>query len=282
MVKSILIPLDPSPYTDTAIEIGCTIAKQHDAQLTGLVILDIEGIEKSIGPIPPGALYYAERLQEKHKKRAQERIDALLENFRSKCDKAGVKHVEAQNQGSPSERILEESIYYDLIIVGLRTHFHFETSDKSGNSLGKLLNESITPIYGIPKTLILPNPDLEKIKVLIPFNSSLPSARALQRFAQLMIPEITQARLVMSEENEEVANAALQHAKSYLELHGFKNIILDRTSEGIIDACEKTYLDWADAVVVGAHSKRGLFDFMVGSLTEHLIKWDKKPVLIGQ
>jgi len=45
---------------------------------------------------------------------------------------------------------------------------------------------------------------------------------------------------------------------------------------------EEQYLDWATIVVVGAHSKRGLYDFMLGSLTKYLIKEAKKPVIIGQ
>ena len=34
--------------------------------------------------------------------------------------------------------------------------------------------------------------------------------------------------------------------------------------------------------VINAHSKRGMFDFMIGSLTRHLIEAAKKPLLIGQ
>jgi len=173
-------------------------------------------------------------------------------------------------------------MFYDMVITGLRTHFHFETKDKPGRSLHELLAESITPIYGVPKDLTIPDPIEKKIKVLIPFNGSLPAARALQRFAQFMIPEMTQPRLLISHEDESVASSMLKHAKDYLELHGFKDIITDWTTDSIIDSCKESMLDWADVVVVGAHSKRGLFDFMVGSLTEHLIKWDKKPVLIGQ
>ncbi|KAA3617028.1 MAG: universal stress protein [Calditrichaeota bacterium] len=282
MIKSILIPLDPSPYTDSAIEVGCRMAKYHGAQLTGLVILDIPGIEKQIGPVPIGGSYYADKLEEKHTRHAQERIDQLLHKFRSKCDAAGVKHVESQNQGSPSERILHESLFYDMVITGLRTHFHFETQDKPGSSLHELLHESITPIYGVPKDLMIPDPISDKIKVLIPFNGSLPAARALQRFAQFMIPEMSEPRLLISEDDEHVASSLLKSAKDYLELHGFKNIITDWTTDKIIESCKGDMLDWADVVVVGAHSKRGLFDFMVGSLTEHLIKWDKKPILIGQ
>ncbi len=282
MIKSVLIPLDPSPYTDVAIEVGCRMAKYHGAQLTGLVVLDIPGIEKQIGPVPIGGSYYADKLEEKHTKHAQERIDQLLQKFRTKCEQAGVKHVESQNQGSPSERILHESLFYDMVITGLRTYFHFETTDKPGRSLHELLDESITPIYGVPKDLIIPDLESRRIKVLIPFNGSLPAAKALQRFAQFMIPTLTQPRLVISNDDEGVASSMLSHAKSYLELHGFTDIITDWTTDNIINSCKDSMLDWADVVVVGAHSKRGLFDFMVGSLTKHLIKWNKKPILIGQ
>ena len=48
MIKRILVPLDPSDYTKTAIQVGAQIAKRTDAELTGLVILDIESIEDSI------------------------------------------------------------------------------------------------------------------------------------------------------------------------------------------------------------------------------------------
>lgn len=282
MVKSILIPLDPSPYTDSAINMGCTIANLHGAQLTGLVVLDIKGIEKQIGPVPIGSSYYAEKLEEKHKKHAQERIDQLVEKFKTMCAAAGVNYKVAQNQGSPSERILHESIFYDFVITGLRTFFHFETTDSPGNSLSALLHESVTPIYGMPKELNLPDPAVDKVKVLIPFDASLSSARALQRFAQLMIPSKAEARLLMSHDDEKIALSSLNHAKQYLELHGFKNIVIEWTKENIIDACKKGHLDWADAAVVGSHSKRGIFDFMVGSLTNYLIKLDKIPVVIGQ
>lgn len=282
MVKSILIPLDPSPYTDTAIKMGCTIAKVHGAQLTGLVVLDIEGIEKQIGPVPMGGSYYAEKLEQKHLKHAQQRIDQLVKKFQKICTEEGVKHAVAQNQGSPSERIIHESIFYDLIITGLRTHFHFETRDKPGDSLSKLLHESITPIYGVPETFDPPDLSKEKIKVLVPFNASLASARALQRFAQFIIPGTAETMLLMGHEDEKIATASLEHAKNYLELHGFTNIETQWTKENIIDACMKDYIDWAHVAVVGSHSKRGLFNFMVGSLTKYLIKLNKIPVVIGQ
>ena len=45
---------------------------------------------------------------------------------------------------------------------------------------------------------------------------------------------------------------------------------------------EEKYLPWADLVVLGVHSKKGLLDFMLGSLSRHLIKVGEKPLLFGQ
>ena len=98
MIKSILIPLDPSPYTDSAIEVGCRMAKYHDAQLTGLVILDIPGIEKQIGPVPIGGSYYADKLEEKHTKHAQERIEELSAEHVSVLSAAAVIGTEFNYQ----------------------------------------------------------------------------------------------------------------------------------------------------------------------------------------
>ena len=282
MIKRILIPLDPSPYTETALEIGCTLAKQNGAELTGLVVLDIPGIEKSIGPVPLGGFYYAERLEKAKEDEAREHIQSLLARFKEKCEKEGVGHREAQSQGSPSEQIIKESIYYDVVLIGLRTYFHFETRDKPGDSLDEVLDHSITPIYGVPEKFSLPDISRDKIKVLIAFDGSLPSARALQRFAQLAVPDIMEVILLTSNPDQAEADYHLGQAEAYLNAHSIDNIKTVWTTQDIIEAMEEKYLDWASIVVVGVHSKKGLFDFMLGSLTRYLIEAAKKPVLIGQ
>jgi nucleotide-binding universal stress UspA family protein len=281
MIKRILIPLDPSPYTDAALEIGTTMAKLNQAELTGLVILDIPGIEKSVGAIPLGGLYYAEKIEKAKRKEAEQRIHDLLVTFKTKCEKEDIAYREAEQQGSPSERIIQESIFYDAVIIGMRTFFHFETQDSPGKSLDEILDETITPIYAVPEKFKLPQIPLEKIKVLIAFDGSHPAARALQRFAQLAPPSLFEVLLLTSESKKEKAYYLMNQAENYLKCHHFQNIQKKWITEHIIDAITNTYLEWAHVVVVGAHSKKGMFNFMVGSLTKYLIKEAKKPVLIG-
>jgi len=220
------VPLDPSPFTDTVIEIACERAKIFDAELTGLVVLDIPGIEDSIGPIPMGGLYYAEKIELAMKVEASHRVEQLLEMFRRRCEDKGIAYREAHLQGCPSKH--------------------------------------------------------HKTKVLIAFDGSPLSARALQRLVQLIKPETVQIILLNSSDDEKRGEYLLNQAEIYLKAHGIKEIIKEWTDEDIIHVVDETYYGRADMFVVGAHAHESLFDFMVGSLTKHLIEQAVKPVLIGQ
>jgi nucleotide-binding universal stress UspA family protein len=280
MIKRILIPLDPSPYTTAALDMACVIARINDAELTGIVVLDVPGIRKSTGPVPIGAYRYAEKERNFKEKEAKERKDLLLSMFREKCELEGVKYSKSKHEGTPSEQIISESIYYDTMIMGMRTYFQFATSDESGDTLDKILDYSITPIFAVPKEYSFSKRLEKKLKVLIPYNGSLPAARALHHFAHLSIVK-AEVKILMSDKNKDTAEFHLDRAAEYLNAHSISEIKKEWTTKDIIDEVEAKYLDWADIVVVGAHSKKSLTNFFVGSLTKHLIKAAKKPVLIG-
>jgi nucleotide-binding universal stress UspA family protein len=278
VLKRILLPLDPSPYSVTATEIACTVAKLHNAEITGLVILDIPDIERSIGPVPMGALHYAEKIEIAKKVEASARIESLLDKFRKKCTDEKVPFAEAHDQGYPSNAIMHATRFYDLVVIGLRTFFDFETGDEEGTSLNKLLDKSITPIIGVPRSY---NP-LAIIKVLVAYDGSLPASRALQRFGQLRNPDSVDVTLLNSSNDEKMGMYLLDNAEQYLKAHGMKRISKKFTRENIRDVIEKQYYDAFDSFVVGAHAREGIFDFILGSLTKFLIDKGEKPVFIGQ
>ncbi|MBN2423993.1 MAG: universal stress protein [Calditrichaceae bacterium] len=282
MIKRILVPLDASPYAKNALNFACKIAQQLDSEITGLVILDLPGIEKSIGPIPAGGLYYAEQLEKTKTEEAKKQIDRIMDDFEKKCRDEGVRFAKSQQQGCPSENIVREAVYYDAVIIGMRTYFQFGAKDDSGDSLEEILDSCITPIYAVPKSFEIVNFPAMSMNVCIAFDGSLPAARAMQRFTHLRLPDHLQVTVLNSNKNKDEAQYLLDRAESFLMGHGFRNIKKDWTNESIIKAVENQYLDKMDLFVVGANSKNDLLDFFLGSLTKTLIKKDKKPVLIGQ
>jgi nucleotide-binding universal stress UspA family protein len=227
-------------------------------------------------------LHYAERLKQVKAKAAQERVEQLLAKFRAKCQNDKVRYREAEHQGSPSERIISESNYYDAVVMGMRTHFRFEDESPDGETLEDLLDESVTPVYAVPAEYSFTKAPGESFKVLIAYDNSLPAARALQRFAQFVIPEVQEVLLLAADRDKVAAEFYLTQAAAYLQAHSITRVTKEYASGTIIEVVESKYLDWADMVVMGAHSKRGLFDFKLGSLTKFLIERAQKPLLIGQ
>jgi len=282
VLKRILVPLDPSPYTETAVRVAINMAKIYNAQITGLVVLDIPGIEKSIGPIPAGALHFAEKIELAKKTEASQRIETQMKKFRDICEKEGVAFSESHEQGYPSDQIVEVSKYYDLVIIGLRTFYHFETTDKAGDSLENLLKESVTPVMGVPQDFNFNVMSGDKLKVLIAHDGGLQSARALQRFGQLSNSSFMDITILNSCNDKVAGNYILDQAEAYLNARDVTGVQKEWTSQDIIQIIKDKYYDTHDVFCVGAHAKEGLFDFMVGSLTRFLVKQGEKPVFIGQ
>ncbi|MCP4724091.1 MAG: universal stress protein, partial [bacterium] len=178
MIKRILIPLDNSKYCESAIETGCYMARYYGAELTAITVLDIPGIENSVGPVPMGGSAYAKELREHKKKEAHETLEKVLKGFREKCDTENVQHRVLQESGEPAEEIINYAILYDLVVMGLKTFFHFGTSDEPGETIDKLLEHTVTPGIAVPENFQITG---KEMNVLIAFDGSLPAARALRQ-----------------------------------------------------------------------------------------------------
>ncbi len=284
MIKRILIPLDPSPFSKKALATAIEMAKVHHAEVTGLVVLDIPGIEKSIGSIPAGAAHYARELEKSKVEAAHKRINILMQKFRNSCKEAGIKFEEHERQGIPSDKILEEAKFYDLLVIGSKTFFHFESQDEPGDSFSEILDEAVTPLLAVPESLKIPSADNGPFNALICFDGEKPSCRALQRFAQVGWPDALDIRvkILMSHDYNKLASHYLNDAEKYLRAHGFKDVETVYTSKNIIKYVDDNMMDWPDIFVIGAHSSKGILDFMAGSLMKYLVKEAKKPIFIGQ
>ncbi|MCO5252162.1 MAG: universal stress protein [Candidatus Kapabacteria bacterium] len=282
MIKRILLPLDGSEYSKKALELAIWLAKYHDAELTGMVILDVPGIKYSFGSIPLGATYYTKLLSDSRLITAKERINGLIHNFNAKCEKHSVRYADYKIEGVPSDAILDASKYYDVMIVGKRTFFEFDSEETDGQSFEKLLDYSITPVIAVPKELNLEKHTNEARKYLIMFDASLPSCRALQRFAQMAVTGNIEVKLFMSHDDEDYRNHELSQAKDLLNAHGFDRVTAEGSDIDIKKLFTPEEMKEYDGVVLGSNSKSTLATFFTGSFTRYVIENSKRVVFIGQ
>ncbi|MFA5313537.1 MAG: universal stress protein [Methanomassiliicoccales archaeon] len=106
--KKILIPTDGSEYTKAAIAKGLALAKQMDAEVTAMYVVD----QTSFINFPmDSTIVSVYTLLEKEGKDA---IDFVIKEG----ERQGIKVKTLIEEGSPSRKIIDASKNYDLIVMG--------------------------------------------------------------------------------------------------------------------------------------------------------------------
>ena len=268
-MRKILLPIDPSPYAKTAFQYASIIAKQKNATLEGTAIIDVlDVIEQAATylPLPQGT-------ENRHE---QEKVQDELTSFEQACQQNHLKCTLKTFEGRPDFIIEKESQFSDLIAIGMRNFFHFETEKNPETSLQKILRHVITPIMAVPENYRPIN------KVLMAYDGSMPSMRAIQRFAFMMRESAYEAILLTKSDNEQEAHENFNQLENYLATNGEVTVTRKWTSQSLIKTFEKEFLNQVDMVVCGMHSQNFLKSFFVGSFTKYLIDLNKIPVFIGQ
>lgn len=279
MVRRILVPIDPSPFSKGALKTAFRLGGQHGAEVTALAVLDAPGIQQATGPGTPSSMPFVEKAEHLRMAEAHDHNRAMLDEFDRAGTEAGVDHRGLEIQGDPVEVLAREAMYYDLVVVGMQTYLKHETSPKPDGSLKRMLGHLATPILTVGEDGLL----FDKPRVLIAYHDSLASARSLRQFAMVSAFADAQVTLLTACEDKDGGMELLEKAAAYLAAAGYASVSLEWTPEQIVDALRNQYLNRADLVVAGTHTKRSWFEFLaVGSVTDFLLEEGGVPLFIGQ
>ena len=154
MIKSILLAIDGSNYTEAALKEGIDFAKIFDAHLRVLTVIDIRIFEWAVAigvegfaPIIPSTAY-----QEESQKLLEEKADKVLDLASKVLKEAGPSFELEKESGSPVEIICEKSRLADLIIMGCRGEF--------GPWRGKMLGATLEAVTRLSVKPVIPSPSL--------------------------------------------------------------------------------------------------------------------------
>lgn len=270
----ILVGLDGSNYSQAAMEYACQIALKHSASITGVAVVDSPGIQRSGGPVPAGAMRYAERAQQRLLEQTQEKVDEILQSFQQVCDSKGVSYTLHADTGTPFEEIIEESKYHDFIVIGQKTFFNHNMADEPGDTLDRILRRGITPVFAVPERVD------EVKKVLVAYDNSIQSARAIQIFLLLGIWTQCPITLINVNDDADAGNEVLNSLGEYFESYGVQPE--KACLKGKPDSVITSYVhdNQIDLLVMGAYGRNNLRSFFFGSVTKGLIENTNIPLFI--
>ena len=85
-IQQILVPLDLSPFADSATACACSLAKRHHAQVEGIVVLDLPEIMGTDIPYNAWMLPAGVKLSQERHDEAKQRISDAMERFAGACE----------------------------------------------------------------------------------------------------------------------------------------------------------------------------------------------------
>lgn len=277
MIKRILVALDPDSDTPIATRYAIQIARNCDASLTGLAVVDSGSIESSVRGGGIGSMYYAEKLRDVLTEESRTKARELLNTFDSTLDNSDIPHVESVEEGVPFRRIVEDMKYHDLLIVGNDPHFFYSHPKKRTDTLAGVIHNTVGP------SLIVPGHYRDVKRILFATDGGSAAARAIRRFIHLQPfgHDLELHVLHIHEKDSVDAELYLALTKTYLQAHGFdpklSNVVEDDAGREILrqaDAIE------ADLIISGSQTHKGLRGIKFGETTGFLVENAKIPLFL--
>jgi nucleotide-binding universal stress UspA family protein len=276
VLRSLLVALDGSPYSDVASTLACDWAIRFGARLLGLGVLAEPSIDRG-EPVPLGAFGFKKHRDEALLADAHRRLLDVLTTFRSRCAAVGVTATVLEDIGDPTDRILREAQRCDAVVLGHETHFHFETQDRPDATLAGVIRGCARPVVVVPS-------DLRGGRgVMVAYSGGRESARTLQMFQLLGLSDSEEIDVVtIRPEHVEAARVA-GLAGDFLTAHGAPHRLHAIGSEAApADVLlEEVRRRAPRLLVMGAPGHHPVRDLFAGSVARGVLTACPVPVFLG-
>jgi nucleotide-binding universal stress UspA family protein len=276
MIEKILVGLDGSEYSETAVQHGLYLAQRFHATLHGVHVLDIVQIESPLLHDLSGAIGAAPlfNLTAQMRQSLELRGELLLQQFRQACERAQVPYVEHLVPGVIATEILRLAADMDLVLLG-RGGLHIGLSKALlGSVVATVVRRSGKPIMVTPLGYYLPR------RPLVATDGS-PSALAALDYAALFAKTLEVPLHVVHCTTEATTGQELLDA-SRARLAGLGVTCATELCVGNAHEDLVSYMiaHGHDMLCAGAFGHKRIVEWVLGSTTQYLLRTCPGPLLL--
>lgn len=278
MIKSILLPIDGSVYTEAQVRYTVELAHAFDARVSVLSILDVRIFEWAVVmgtdgfvPIIPSNVY-----KEESKKILESKAAAVLEKCSEILTSENVEFDAEKISGSPSDIICEKAPLVDLLVIGMRGEFAKWKKNLVGATLDAVMRQW-------SKSILVTSREFKSIgSILFAYDGSERSNKALQ-LVGLFATQLSAPVTVLSVHDKEMFRSKLlEEAQSYLKPYKAQVDLV-----GVSGNPEKEIIRVAgerhcDLMIMGAFGHSRIREAILGSTTEQVVRKADVPVLLSK
>ena len=279
MVKSILVAVDGSAFTEPVLQYGIELSKKFQALLRVLTVIDIRIFEWAVAigvegfaPIIPSSGY-----QEESQKLLDQKAEEILKKTELFLKAQAVDYVLEKESGNPVDVICDKAKLADLVILGARGEFAKWSDKMLGATLEAITRLSIKPVFISPKEFS----DIKKI--MIAYDGSENSSKALTLAAFFASKLDLPLLLLNVNESVESGKKILQEAKEYLTPYQISKVE-EKISAGeptaqIVDVSKNEQID---LIIMGSYGHSRIREAILGSTTVQTMRQVTTPVLMAR
>ena len=285
MIKSILVAVDDSLTSYSALDVAANLAALTSAKLKGLYVEDVMrlvewqpaeliGAGLGLSSAVPSSRPTAEQLE--IEKEFEKEGSGLKKLFTDSAKNIHFKGSFQVIRSKVDETIIEASKTVNLVVIGRRGKSYPLDSIEPGPVTENLLRHTTRPVLVVPAGGKLSN------RILIAYDGSETSQRALTAGAQFaeILPSVI--KVVCAGDDKHSSEKPLNEAREFLLAYNLNvNYVTESGSnkpwKGIIEQAKA--FD-AGIIVIGAFGSNRIMEMIFGSTTREVLMQSTCPVLL--
>lgn len=283
-MKKIAVGIDGSKESFDSYKCAASLFSNMDIALSSIFVRDER--KTQIPFIYSGAAYDIayERLYVPVDPKLTEIFEKLkAENklFADKCIKMCESIVTGINiqksgtvlEGDPVEELMNYTEKYDLLVLGQRGENAAYVRELIGSTSEDLIRKSLIPV------LLCPGDFVNLNRILIVYEESLSSENALKYYIDQLSEYNNELTILIKDKSVEIKDDIYQ---KIMKLNNSERSISIEHCKGSLahKAIEMMENGSIDAFILGSHGKHKLTEYLLGSVTIHIIRKSSLPVFI--
>lgn len=272
-MKKIIVPVDFSKHSEFALETGAALAKEHNAEL---IVMHMLEMSESI---------YSSSNSDRGKENAfmlmvaNKKFEAFLDQ--PYLEDVNVTPMVKYHKVLKEVAEVAKDIKADLIVMGSRGHSEHD-GIFTGSNTEKVVRYSNTPVFVVkskPKSVNFDH-------IVLATNFSEESISAVKNAQELLAKlgkkttllhiNLPNLNFLSTDEIDEKISEFLKNAKLNEKNINVAHIADHSVEDGVLNFARRNE---ADAVAMITHGRKGLSHFFGGSISEDIVNHSKLPVI---
>jgi nucleotide-binding universal stress UspA family protein len=277
MFKNIMLAVDGSAYADSVLSHGIALAKAFQSKIHVITVADIRVFEwvSAVGtdgfvPIVPSIVY-----QNESRKILDEKSSRILEKCAGILSAEGMDFEAEKILGSPMDSIAGRSQISDLLVMGKRGEFERWEERAIGATLEAVSRKVRKPLLAVGKAYV-------PIKnILAAYDGSSHANQALQFIGHLAEATSAEVTVLCVSEDKALGNSCNLEAADYLKNYKITlklDVVAGHPDKEIVGYALRGY----DLIAIGAFGHSRIREALLGSTTEHILRFATTPVLLAR